>query len=101
MLTPREVGPCEVLMQGIVGEGITLTPGGDRRAAPVGDQLPAREAPALPRASATRTAFREQHLFPQIQRICKRWLDEGYLVTQGRADRRRALSGNRRHASST
>ena len=23
------------------------------------------------------------HLFPQIQRICKRWLDEGYLVTQG------------------
>ncbi len=26
VLTPREVGPCEVLMQGIVGEGITLTP---------------------------------------------------------------------------
>ena len=25
-LSPREVGPCEVLMQGIVGEGITLTP---------------------------------------------------------------------------
>ena len=27
--------------------------------------------------------FPRQHLFPQIQRICKRWLDEGYLVTQG------------------
>lgn len=26
VLTPREVGPCEVLMQGIVGESITLTP---------------------------------------------------------------------------
>jgi type III restriction enzyme len=26
VLTPREVGPCEVLMQGIAGEGITLTP---------------------------------------------------------------------------
>ncbi len=39
-----------------------------------------------------RTVFREQHLFPQIQRICKRWLDEGYLGRAGRADRRRALS---------
>jgi type III restriction enzyme len=27
--------------------------------------------------------FPRQHLFPQIQRICKRWIDEGYLVTQG------------------
>jgi type III restriction enzyme len=27
--------------------------------------------------------FPQQYLFPQIQRICKRWLDEGYLIARG------------------
>ena len=27
--------------------------------------------------------FPKQHLFPQIQRLARRWLDEGYLVTKG------------------
>jgi type III restriction enzyme len=27
--------------------------------------------------------FPKQHLFPQIQRLARKWLDEGYLVTRG------------------
>ena len=51
--------------------------------AALGDQLQPRQAPALHAASATTTAFPKQHLFPQIQRLARRWLDEGYLVTKG------------------
>ena len=27
--------------------------------------------------------FPKHHLFPQIQRLARRWIDEGYLVTKG------------------
>ncbi len=82
VLTPREVGPCEVLMQGIVGEGITLTPEviAAVRPSEISFQLAKH---LLYRDFKDEDGFPRQHLFPQIQRICKRWLDEGYLVTQG------------------
>jgi type III restriction enzyme len=82
VLTPREVGPCEVLMQGIVGEGITLTPEviAAFRPSEISFQLAKH---LLYRDFRDEDGFPRQHLFPQIQRICKRWLDEGYLVTQG------------------
>jgi type III restriction enzyme len=82
VLTPREVGPCEVLMQGIVGESITLTP--EVIAAFRPSEISFRLAKhLLYRDFKDEDGFPRQHLFPQIQRICKRWLDEGYLVTQG------------------
>ncbi len=82
VLTPREVGPCEVLMQGIVGESITLTP--EVIAAFRPSEISFRLAKhLLYRDFRDEDGFPRQHLFPQIQRICKRWLDEGYLVTQG------------------
>jgi type III restriction enzyme len=82
VLTPREIGPCEVLMQGIVGEGITLTPEviAAVRPSEISFQLAKH---LLYRDFRDGDGFPRQHLFPQIQRICKRWLDEGYLVTQG------------------
>jgi type III restriction enzyme len=82
VLDPREVGPCEVLMQGIVGEGITLTPEVIEAVRPseISFQLAKH---LLYRDFKDEDGFPRQHLFPQIQRICKRWLDEGYLVTQG------------------
>jgi type III restriction enzyme len=82
VLTPTEVGPCEVLMQGIVGESITLTP--EVIAAFRPSEISLRLAKhLLYRDFRDEDGFPRQHLFPQIQRICKRWLDEGYLVTQG------------------
>jgi type III restriction enzyme len=82
VLTPREVGPCEVLMQGIVGESITLTP--EVIAAFRPSEISFRLAKhLLYRDFCDRDGFPRQHLFPQIQRICKRWLDEGNLVAQG------------------
>ena len=82
VLTPREVGPCEVLMQGIVGESITLTPAVIAAFRP--SEISFRLAKhLLYRRFRDEDGFPRQHLFPQIQRICKRWLDEGYLVTQG------------------
>jgi type III restriction enzyme len=82
VLTPREVGPCEVLMQGIVGEGITLTP--EVIAAVRPSEISFHLAKhLLYRDFRDEDGFPRQHLFPQIQRICKRWLDEGYLVPQG------------------
>ena len=82
VLTPKEVGPCEVLMQGIVGESITLTP--EVIAAFRPSEISFRLAKhLLYRDFKDEDGFPRQHLFPQIQRICKRWLYEGYLVTQG------------------
>jgi type III restriction enzyme len=82
VLTPREVGPCEVLMQGIVGESIILTP--EVIAAFRPSEISFRLAKhLLYRRFRDEDGFPRQHLFPQIQRICKRWLDEGYLVVQG------------------
>jgi type III restriction enzyme len=69
-------------MQGIVGEGITLTPEviAAFRPSEISFQLAKH---LLYRRFRDEDGFPRQHLFPQIQRICKRWLDEGYLVTQG------------------
>jgi type III restriction enzyme len=82
VLTPKEVGPCEVLMQGIVGESITLTP--DVIAAFRPSEISFRLAKhLLYRRFRDQDGFPQQYLFPQIQRICKRWLDEGYLIARG------------------
>jgi type III restriction enzyme len=82
VLTPREVGPCEVLMQGIVGESVTLTPAVIAAFRP--SEISFRLAKhLLYRDFKDEDGFPRQHLFPHIQRICRRWLDEGYLVVQG------------------
>lgn len=81
-LNPGNVGPCTVLMEGIVGEGVELTPGvlEDLRPSQISYHLAKR---------LLFTRFRDpnedppMHLFGQIQRVVRRWLDEGYLTAKG------------------
>lgn len=81
-LNPGNVGPCTVLMEGIVGEGVELTP----------DVLEDIRSSTISMHLAKRllfTRFRDpgedppMHLFGDLHRIVRRWIDEGYLVCKG------------------
>jgi type III restriction enzyme len=81
-ITPMDIGPTSVVMEGIVGAGVTITP-------QVLERLRPSEISFNIAKHLLYTRFRDedgfpkQHLFPQIQRLARRWLDEGYLVTKG------------------
>ncbi len=82
VLTPELVGPCRVLLEGIVGEGVTLD------TAVLDAVRPSAVSYHLAK-HLLYTQFRDagqpakMHLFYPLQRIAKRWLDEGYLVCTG------------------
>ena len=82
VITPEDIGPTSVTMEGIVGAGITITP-------EVLAQLRPSEISFNLAKHLLYTHFRDedgfpkQHLFPQIQRLARRWIEEGYLVTKG------------------
>jgi type III restriction enzyme len=81
-ITPAIVGAAEVLQSGIIGEQVNLTLAhmGEVRPAQIVYELTSHlvlykwrepgEAPPL-------------HLFGQLKRIVKQWLDEGHLVCKG------------------
>jgi type III restriction enzyme len=82
VLTPDMVGPGQTVLEGIVGEGVTLTVAEmkDKRPSTVSFELAKfilysyfRDADGEPKL----------HLFYQIQRIVRRWIDEGYLECKG------------------
>ena len=81
-LNAANVGPCTVLMHGIVGESVEITP------AVLDDIRPSTISYHLAKRLLD-THFREPgddfspSLFGEVKRIVRRWLDEGYLVTQG------------------
>jgi type III restriction enzyme len=81
-ITPADIGPTSVVMEGIVGQGVTITP-------EVLEKLRPSEISFNLAKHLLYTSFRDedgfpkQHLFPQIQRLARRWIDEGYLVTKG------------------
>jgi len=81
-ITPADIGPTSVVMEGIVGQGVTITP-------QVLEKLRPSEISFNLAKHLLYTSFRDddgfpkQHLFPQIQRIARRWIDDGYLVTKG------------------
>jgi type III restriction enzyme len=82
VLTPDMVGPGQTLLEGIVGEGVTLT------VAEMKDKRPSTVSYELAKYllySYFRDADGEPklHLFYQIQRIVRRWIDEGYLECKG------------------
>ncbi|WP_045566965.1 BPTD_3080 family restriction endonuclease [Burkholderia ubonensis] len=82
VLTPDMVGPGQTLLEGIVGEGITLT------VAEMKDMRPSTVSYELAKYllySYFKDADGEPklHLFYQIQRIVRRWIDEGYLECKG------------------
>lgn len=82
VLTPDMVGPGQTLLEGIVGEGVTLT------VAEMKDKRPSTVSYELAKYLLY-TYFRDAdgepklHLFYQIQRIVRRWIDEGYLECKG------------------
>lgn len=82
VLTPDMVGPGQTLLEGIVGEGVTLT------VAEMKDKRPSTVSYELAKYLLY-TYFKDAdgepklHLFYQIQRIVRRWIDEGYLECKG------------------
>jgi len=82
VLTPEEVGPCTVLMEGIVGEGVELN------AAELEAVRPSTIVFHLAkRLLETRFCDPDEdwpiHLFGEAKRVTKQWLDGGYLVARG------------------
>lgn len=81
-ITPADVGPTSVVMEGIVGAGVTITPQVLEKLRP--SEISFNLAKYLLYTSfRDEDGFPKQHLFPQIQRLARRWIDEGYLVTKG------------------
>jgi type III restriction enzyme len=82
VLTPEEVGPCKVLLEGIVGEGVELDTAILEAVRP--SEISYHLAKHL-----MYTRFRDPgqapplHLFGQIQRTARRWIEEGYLIAKG------------------
>ena len=82
VLTPEDVGPCRVLLEGIVGESVELTTA-------VLDAVRPSEISYHLAKHLLYNQFRDpaeppkMHLFGQIKRAAKRWIDEGYLVCVG------------------
>jgi type III restriction enzyme len=69
-------------MEGIVGAGVTITPEVLSRLRP--SEISFNLAKHLLYTHfRDEDGFPKQHLFPQIQRLARRWIDEGYLATKG------------------
>jgi type III restriction enzyme len=82
VITPADIGPTSVVMEGIVGAGVTITPTVLENLRP--SEISFHLAKYLLYAHfRDDDGFPKQHLFPQIQRLARRWLDGGYLVTNG------------------
>jgi type III restriction enzyme len=82
VLTPEMVGPGQTLMEGIVGEGVTIS------AAEAQAKRPSTIAFDLAKHLLYKY-FKDEdgepklHLFGQIKRIARQWIDEGYLECKG------------------
>jgi type III restriction enzyme len=82
VIDPSMIGPSKVLMQGIVGEGVELN------ADVLAEVRPSAISFQLARLLMERR-FRDAdqdlpvHLFGQIKRVVREWIDGGYLVLKG------------------
>jgi type III restriction enzyme len=82
VITPEDIGPTSVTMEGIVGAGVTITPDVLARLRP--SEISFNLAKHLLYTHfRDEDGFPKQHLFPQIQRLARRWIDEGYLLAKG------------------
>lgn len=81
IVSPEDIGPSRVTMSGIVGATEELTVQG------VGDQRPSAIAYSLAAHLLKRFGDGSNglpvHLFGQVRRIVREWLDGGYLVLKG------------------
>jgi type III restriction enzyme len=82
VLTPAEVGPCTVLLSGIVGESVELNAG-------VLDMIRPNQVAYHLAKHLLYTRLRDpgqpapMHLFYDAKRIARAWVDGGYLVAKG------------------
>ena len=82
VLTPDMVGPGQTYMEGIVGKGVMIS------AAEAKAKRPSTIAFDLAK-HILQKFFKDEnghiksHLFPDLQKITRRWLKEGYLVCKG------------------
>jgi len=82
VLTPEMVGPGQTLMEGIVGEGVMIS------VAEAQQKRPSTIAMELAKHILFKY-FKDEdgepklHLFGQIKRIVRQWIDEGYLICKG------------------
>ncbi len=82
VITPQDVGPTKTLLEGIAGEGVTLTVAEARA------KRPSTIAYDLAKHILYQH-FRDEsgepklHLFGPLKSIVRKWLDEGYLVCKG------------------
>ena len=82
VLTPELVGPGQTLMEGIVGEGVTIS------AAEARAKRPSTIAFDLAKHLLYKY-FKDEdgepklHLFGQVKRIARRWIDDGYMECKG------------------
>ncbi|WP_420347616.1 BPTD_3080 family restriction endonuclease [Pelagibius sp.] len=82
VLTPEMVGPGQTLMEGIVGEGVMIS------AAEAQAKRPSTIAFDLAKHLLYKY-FKDEdgepklHLFGQVKRIARQWIDEGYLICKG------------------
>jgi type III restriction enzyme len=81
-LTPEEVGPCRVLMEGIVGRGVELN-------ADILDEIRPSSVAFNIAKRLIQTKYRDAdqelpvHLFGDALRVARQWLNDGYLVCEG------------------
>ena len=85
-ITPEMVGPGSTLLEGIVGEGVTIGP----------DKRPDMRESTISYELAKRLLYTRfskpgepapMHLFYALQRVVRRWLDGGYLECTGDTQR--------------
>lgn len=82
VLTPEMVGPGQTLLEGIVGEGVTLT------VAELKEKRPSTISYEMAK-HILYSHFRDNdgepklHLFGQLKRIVRQWIDNGYLECKG------------------
>ncbi len=82
VLTPEEVGPGQVLMEGVVGESVLISAGKARKLRPSTISYNLAKHVMM-------EYFRDMdgepklHLFGQIKRIVRQWLDGGYFICKG------------------
>ncbi len=98
ILTPELVGPCKVLMEGIVGEGVELN-------MQTFDAIRPSTITYHLAKHLMQKSFRDHgedlpvHLFGDIKRVVRQWLDGGWLVCRGGHEARSGdLSPDRRRS---
>lgn len=81
-LTPEMVGPGQTRMEGIVGEGVTMSvaEAQNKRPSTIAFELAKR---LLYKYFKDEDGEPKLHLFGQVKSIARRWLDESYLVCKG------------------